>query len=66
MPKLTKKAICSERTDGRTDGITDPNYRKASILKILENLPFQYTVIHGCIEVNIVLNVTVVCPKGLY
>ena len=30
MPKLTKKAI----RYGRTDGRTDPNYRKASLLKI--------------------------------
>ena len=36
MPKSTKKAICLRRTDGRTDGRdvrTDPNYRKASLLK---------------------------------
>ena len=30
MSNLTKKAI----RDGRTDGWTDPNYRKASLLKI--------------------------------
>ncbi len=30
MPKLTKKTICLRRTYGRTD----PNYRKASLLKI--------------------------------
>ena len=30
MPKLTKKAILYGRTDGRAD----PNYRKASLLKI--------------------------------
>ena len=35
MPKLTKKAIRYGRTDGRTYGRTDPNYRKASLLKIL-------------------------------
>ena len=29
MPKLTEKAIRYRRTDGRTD----PNYRKASLLK---------------------------------
>ena len=29
MPKLTKKAIRSRRTDGRTD----PNYGKATLLK---------------------------------
>ena len=31
MPKLTEKAI----RYGRTDGRTDPNYRKASLLKRL-------------------------------
>ena len=31
MPKLTKKAIRSERSEGRTD----PNHRKASLLKIV-------------------------------
>ena len=30
MPKLSKKII----RYGRTDGLTDPNYRKASLLKI--------------------------------
>ena len=34
MPKLTKKAIRYGRTDGPTDGRTDTNYRKASLLKI--------------------------------
>ena len=29
MLKLTQKAICY----GRTDGLTDPNYRKALLLK---------------------------------
>ena len=37
MYKLTKKAI----RDGRPDERTDPNYRKASLLKIL-NLPSSY------------------------
>ena len=31
MSKLTKKAIRC----GQTDGLTDPNYRKASLLKTL-------------------------------
>ncbi len=31
MPKLAKKLTVSY---GRTDGWTDPNYRKASLLKI--------------------------------
>ena len=34
MPYL-KKAIRYGRTDGRTDGLTNPNYRKASLLKII-------------------------------
>ena len=34
MTKLTKKAI----RYGRTDGRTDPNYRKASLLKKVTNL----------------------------
>ena len=33
MPKLTNKAIYLGRTDERTDGRTDPNFRKASLLK---------------------------------
>ena len=34
MPKLTKKLSITEvRTYGRTYGRTDPNYRKASVLK---------------------------------
>ena len=40
MSKLTKKAIRDGRTYGRTDGRTDPNYRKASLLKILRK-PFD-------------------------
>ena len=38
MPKLTKKAIRYRRTDGRTD----PNYRKASLLK---NLTTHYAIL---------------------
>ena len=34
MPKLTNKTIRYGLMDGRTDGLTDPNYRKASLLKI--------------------------------
>ena len=45
MPKLTKKAIHSRRTDvqtdGRTDGRTDPNNRKASLLIIHLDLSFS-------------------------
>ena len=33
MPKFMKKAIRYGQTDVRTDGRTDPNYRKASLLK---------------------------------
>ena len=46
MPKLTKKAIRYGRTDvrtyGRTDGQTDPNYRKALLLKIEYDLDWNY------------------------
>ena len=34
MPKLTQKTIRYGRTDVRTDGRTDLNYRKASLLTI--------------------------------
>ena len=37
MTKLTKKAI----RYGRTDGHTDPNYRKASLLKIVLGDPLK-------------------------
>ena len=32
MPKLTKRANRDELTDRLTDGQTDPNYRKCSLL----------------------------------
>jgi hypothetical protein len=38
MPKLTKKAIRYSRTDERTDGRKDPNYRKALLLTIAYDL----------------------------
>ena len=50
MPKLKKKVIRYRRTDGRTYGRTDPNYRKALLLKILivlfifEKLVFSFKV----------------------
>ena len=47
MPKLTKKAICYGRTDGPTDGRTDPNYRKASLLKRIFSNPHKK--ITGCL-----------------
>ena len=43
MPKLTKKAI----RYGRTDGRTDPNYRKASLLKRIFSNPHKK--ITGCL-----------------
>ena len=46
MPKLTKKKVISLwRTDVRKDGRTDPNYRKALLLKICEYLLCQYNMI---------------------
>ena len=42
MPKLPKKAI----RYGRTDGRTDPNYRKALLLIITEKLRFKSYMIY--------------------
>ena len=43
MTKLTKKPIRYGRADERTYGRTDPNYRKASLLKIryMKYFPFN-------------------------
>ena len=41
MPKLMKKPIHLRRTDERTDGRTNPNYRKASLLKIKYSVPMD-------------------------
>ena len=46
MPKLMKKAIRKERSDGRAD----PNYRKASHLKRID-LDFEQSIFRKiCIE----------------
>ena len=38
MPKLMKKAIRYGLTDRRADGLTDPNYRKASLLTNVQSV----------------------------
>ena len=40
MPKLTKRAV----RYGHTDGRTDPNYRKASLLKMTKKTSVQLNI----------------------
>ncbi len=55
MPKLTKKANCLVRAYRRTDGQTDPNYRKASFLKNV------FGVMHSLVQLLVQGNIAPLC-----
>ena len=56
MPKFTKRA----NRDGRTDGWTDPNYRKATLKKIA-NSNFMF-IMHFPYIINYLFRYTVNTP----